>query len=34
MPSIKEIANVLWEARGRPSGDDWADWFALKQSFE
>lgn len=30
MPSVEQIAYARWEARGRRSGDDWADWFAAE----
>jgi Protein of unknown function (DUF2934) len=30
MPTVAEVAHALWEARGRPLGDDWADWFAAE----
>lgn len=30
MPTVPELAYALWEARGRPVGDDWADWFAAE----
>jgi hypothetical protein len=30
MKSIEEIAYELWENRGRPLGEDWADWFAAE----
>lgn len=30
MRSIHEDAYARWEARGRPIGDDWADWFAAE----
>ena len=30
MASMQERAYALWEARGRPLGDDWADWFTTQ----
>src|SRR5579863_2963358 len=30
MPTTAELAYALWERRGRPLGDDWADWFAAE----
>jgi hypothetical protein len=30
MPAAEELAYALWEARGRPLGDDWADWFGAR----
>ena len=30
MTNLQELAYALWEARGRPSGDDWVDWFAAE----
>lgn len=28
--SVQKLAYALWAARGRPLGDDWADWFAAE----
>lgn len=28
---IRQRAYLLWEARGRPFGDDWADWFQAEK---
>ena len=28
--AIRRVAYRLWQARGRPYGDDWADWFAAE----
>ena len=30
MAQVEELAYALWEARGRPVGDDWTDWFAAE----
>jgi len=30
MTNLQELAYALWESRGRPLGDDWADWFAAE----
>jgi hypothetical protein len=30
MTKLRELAYERWESRGRPLGDDWADWFSAE----